>query len=75
MEKILNQNVILLDMKIITYVLNVKNVKEYGSNLHYQVLLIAYLKLTKKNAKHTWKEKILNQNVILLGLKIIKLKM
>ena len=75
MEKILNQNVILLDMKIITYVSNVKNVKEYGSNLHYQVLLIAYLKLTKKNAKHAWKEKILNQNVILLGLKIIKLQM
>ena len=27
--------------------------------------------LTTKNAKHSWKEKILNQNVILLGLKII----
>ena len=27
--------------------------------------------LTIKNAKHSWKEKILNQNVILLGLKII----
>ena len=38
-------------------------------------MLIAYLKLSKKNAKHTWKEKILNQNVILLGLKkSIKLK-
>ena len=34
-------------------------------NLHYQVLLIAYQKLTKKNAKHVWKEKILNQSVIL----------
>ena len=27
--------------------------------------------LTIKNAKHSWKEKMLNQNVILLGLKII----
>ena len=27
--------------------------------------------LTTKNAKRSWKEKILNQNVILLGLKII----
>ena len=39
--------------------------------LHYQVLLITYLKLTKKNVKHAWKEKVLNQNVILLDLKTI----
>ena len=52
------------------FVSNVKNVKEYGWYLHYHVLLIAYLKLTKKNAKHAWKQKILTQNVILLGLKI-----
>ena len=39
--------------------------------LHYQILLITYLKLTKMNVKHAWKEKILNQNVSLLGMKII----
>ena len=38
---------------------------------HYQTLLITYQKLTKKNAKLVWKEKILNQNVILSNLKII----
>ena len=31
---------------------------------------LAYLELTKKNAKHAWKEKTLNQNVNLLDLKI-----
>ena len=38
---------------------------------HYEVLLITYLKFIKKNAKHARKEKIFNQNVILLSLKII----
>ena len=38
---------------------------------HYQILLITYLEFSKKNAKHVWKEKISNQNVILLGLKIL----
>ena len=33
-------------------------------------LLITYLKLTIRIAKHAWGEKISNQNVILLGLKI-----
>ena len=33
--------------------------------------MITYLKLTKKNAKDAWKEKIINQDVILLDLKII----
>ena len=53
------------------YVSNVKNAIEYGENLHDWVLLIAHLKLTKKNAKYAWKEKILNQSVILWELKII----
>ena len=65
MEKLINLNVILLNMKTVIYVLNVKNVKEHGYRLHYQVLLIAYLKLTKKNGKYLWKERILNQSVIL----------
>ena len=38
---------------------------------HYEVLLITYLKFIKKNAKHARKEKIFNQNVILLSLKMI----
>ena len=38
---------------------------------HYEVLLITYLKFIKKNSKHARKEKIFNQNVILLSLKII----
>ena len=38
---------------------------------HYQILLIIYLKVTKNNAKHAWKEKLLNKNVILLSLKTI----
>ena len=38
---------------------------------NYQILLITHLKFTKKNAKYVWKEKILNQNAILSGLKII----
>ena len=33
--------------------------------------LIDNQEFTKKNAKHAWKEKILNQNAILLGLEII----
>ena len=36
----------------------------------YQILLITCLKLIRKIAKHAWKEKILNQNVNLLGLSI-----
>ena len=39
--------------------------------VNYQTLLITYLKLTKKTAKHVWKGKKSNQNAILLGLKII----
>ena len=38
---------------------------------HYQILFIIYLNFTKKNAKNPWKEKISNQNVILVVLKII----
>ena len=38
---------------------------------NYQILLINYLKFTKKNAKDARKEKKSSQNVILLGLKII----
>ena len=38
---------------------------------HYQILFIIYLNFPKKNAKNPWKEKISNQNVILLVLKII----
>ena len=38
--------------------------------VNYQILLITYLKLTVKTVKHAWREKISNQNVILLGLKI-----
>ena len=70
-KKILKQDVILLDLKIINYVTNVKNVKKIWLKPSFQVLLITYLKLTKKNAKHAWKEKILNQGVILLDLKTI----
>ena len=38
---------------------------------HHQVLLIIYLKFTKKNVKDAGKEKQSNQYAILLGLKII----
>ena len=38
---------------------------------HYQVLLITYLKFTKKNAKDAKKEEKSNQYAILLSLKII----
>ena len=72
MEKILNQDVILLDLKIIIYITNAKNAEKYGWNHHYQVLLIAYLKLTKTNAKHALKKRS-NQNADLLDLKIINL--
>ena len=39
--------------------------------VNYQTLLITCLKLIMKIAKHAWREKISNQNVNLLGLKII----
>ena len=39
--------------------------------VNYQTLLIAYLKLTKKNARNAWEKTKLNRNVILLGQKII----
>ena len=39
--------------------------------VNYQILLITCLKLIIKIARHAWKEKILNQNVNLLDLKII----
>ena len=38
---------------------------------HYQVLLITYLKLTKKNVKDARKEEKSNQCAILLRLKIL----
>ena len=38
---------------------------------HYQVLLITYLKFTKKNAKDAREKEKSNQDAILLGLKII----
>ena len=62
----------LLELKIIIYVTNLNNIykKKNGLNYHYEVLLIAYLKLTKKNAKQAEKKK-LNQIVNLLDLKII----
>ena len=51
MENILNQDVVLLNLKVIIYVTNVKNVKKYDWNLHYQVSFIVNLKLTKNNTK------------------------
>ena len=39
--------------------------------VNYQTLLITCLKLIMKIAKHAWREKISNQNVNLLDLKII----
>ena len=39
--------------------------------VNYQTLLITCLKLIMKIAKHAWREKTSNQNVSLLGLKII----
>ena len=39
--------------------------------VNYQTLLITNLKLTIRIAKNEWREKISNQNVMLLGLKII----
>ena len=47
-----------------------KKKKKNGWKLHYQVLLIAYLKLTKKNTKHAWKKKIKSECEF-IGLKII----
>ena len=41
------------------------------SPVNYQTLLITCLKLIIKIAKNAWKEKKLDQNVDLLGLKII----
>ena len=38
---------------------------------HYQILLITCQKLIIKTAKHAWRKKILNQDVILSNLKII----
>ena len=69
MEKILNQNVISLDIKIVIYVSNIKNVKEYGWYLYYHALLIGYLKLTKKYAKHAWKEKNIKSEYDFVGIK------
>ena len=39
--------------------------------VNYQILLITCLKLIIKIAKNAWKEKKLDQNVNLLGLRII----
>ena len=39
--------------------------------VNYQVFLITYLKWTIRIAKHAWREKGSDQNVSLLGLKII----
>ena len=39
--------------------------------IHYQNLLMTYLKFIKKNAKDAWKEKESNQSAILLVLTII----
>ena len=56
--------------KTITYkIMFIDSCRFISSN--YQILLITCLKLIIKIAKHAWKEKILNQNVNLLGLKII----
>ena len=61
---------------------NLKTVKQLNTNQnllialdlcqpHYQVSLITYLKLTKKNGKDAKKENKTNRYAILLGLKII----
>ena len=68
-EKILNQSAISLAKKIIIYILNVKNVKEYGWNLYYHVLLIAYLKLTKKECKACMERKNIKWECDFIGIK------
>ena len=72
MEKLINKNVILLDMKIVILRFKCKKCDRIWLKPSLSsILLIACLKSTKKNAKHAWEEKILNQSVILWGLKII----
>ena len=56
--------------KTITYQLKFTIVVD-SCEANYQTLLITCLKLIIKIVKHAWREKISNQNVSLLGLKII----
>ena len=58
--------------KTITYKLKFIDTCRFIHSYNYQSLLIICLKLTIiKIAKHVWREKRSNQNVILLNLKII----
>ena len=56
--------------KTITYQLKFTIVVD-SCEANYQTLLITCLKLIIKIVKHAWREKISNENVILLDLKII----
>ena len=72
--------------KYVTFSIPIKKEHGNGKTITYKIkfidsfrfmqsklsnLLITYLKLTIRIAKHAWREKISNQNVILLSLKII----